>query len=94
MEREEAEARRRRAKERQARMMRQFAEKQKRFMRQAMETEGGEEEVEDEDTSSSHIVRREYDCVHCHQTQASTEDKPMGLAVSYTHLTLPTKRIV
>ena len=78
-EREEAEARRRRARERQAKMMRDFAEKQHRFMKTAMETatDGGEEEAEQTGTN----IRREYDCVHCHQTQPSTEDKPMGLVV-------------
>ena len=79
-EREEAEARRRRAKERQARMMKDFAEKQKRFMRQAMET-GEEEEEGSEGEEKNTMVRREYDCVHCHQTQPSTEDRPMGLVV-------------
>jgi len=78
-EKEEAEARRRRARERQAKMMRDFAEKQHRFMKTAMETatDDGEEEVEQTGTN----IRREYDCVHCHQTQTSTEDKPMGLVV-------------
>ena len=79
-EREEAEARKRRARERQAKMMRDFADRQDRFMKTNMETTplGEEEEVAD---SSGPNIRREYDCVHCHQTQPSTHDKPMGLVV-------------
>ena len=80
-EQEEAEARRRRARERQARMMREFAERQQRFMRSAMETattdDVDEEEVE---TDRTNIIQL-YDCVHCHQSQSSTEEKPMGLVV-------------
>ena len=80
-EQEEAEARRRRARERQARMMREFAERQKRFMKMnTMETspEDGEEVEVEADRAN---IRHEYDCVHCHQSQTSTEDKPMGLVV-------------
>ena len=79
-EQEQAEARRRRARERQARMMREFAERQQRFMRTAMETQAEDGEEEEEELPSSSI-RHEYYCVHCHQSQASTEDKPMGLVV-------------
>ena len=80
-EQEQAEARRRRARERQARMMREFAERQQRFMRTAMETQGEEGEEEEEEPASSAIRHSEYYCVHCHQSQASTEEKPMGLVV-------------
>ena len=79
-EREEAEARKRRARERQAKMMRDFAERQDRFMKTTMETAPIWEEEEVAETSGPNI-RREYDCVHCHQTQPSTHDQPMGLVV-------------
>ena len=61
-------------------MMREFAERQDRFMRNTMETGpiGDEEEVAE---PSGPNIRREYDCVHCHQTQPSTQDQPMGLVV-------------
>merc|ERR1719242_2419335 len=61
--------------------MREFAERQQRFMKKnAMETtsEDGEEEEVESDRAN---IRHEYDCVHCHQSQASTEDRPMGLVV-------------
>ena len=80
-EQEEAEARRRRARERQARMMREFAERQKRFMRNAMETATEDAEDEEVEADLGTTIRHEYDCVHCHLRQASTEDKPMGLVV-------------
>ena len=49
-------------------------------MRNTMETGpiGDEEEVAE---PSGPNIRREYDCVHCHQTQPSTNDQPMGLVV-------------
>ncbi|XP_073970772.1 ubr3 ubiquitin ligase isoform X1 [Rhodnius prolixus] len=80
--------RRRRAKERQQKLMEEFASRQKQFMERAMETD--EEGMEWEGTkgsggsSSSRTGlsrRKEYDCVICNQTSASTDDKPMGLAV-------------
>ena len=79
-EKEEAEARKRRARERQEKMMREFAERQDRFMRNTMETGpiGDEEEAAE---PSGPNIRREYDCVHCHGTQPSTQDQPMGLVV-------------
>ena len=77
-ERDEIEARKRRAKERQAKMMEDFAERQKRFMRKVEETEDITDKDSDHETST---VCNEYDCVHCHQTQASTLDKPVGLVV-------------
>ena len=60
--------------------MREFAERQDRFMRNTMETGpiGDEEEAAE---PSGPNIRREYDCVHCHGTQPSTQDQPMGLVV-------------
>ena len=79
-EKDEQEARRRRAKERQAKMMKDFAERQQKFMKQIIEND---ENMEDDDamTTSTTMVRQEYDCVHCHQTQPSSLEKPMGLVV-------------
>merc|ERR1719189_1586426 len=61
--------------------MREFAERQQRFMRTAMETQGEEGEEEEEEPASSAMRQSEYYCVHCHQSQASSEEKPMGLVV-------------
>ena len=61
-------------------MMREFAERQDRFMHNSMETGPiGDEEEEAEPSGPN--IRQEYDCVHCHQTQPSTQDQPMGLVV-------------
>uniref|UniRef100_A0A0A9XB67 E3 ubiquitin-protein ligase n=2 Tax=Lygus hesperus TaxID=30085 RepID=A0A0A9XB67_LYGHE len=91
-EREERERteRRRRAKERQQKLMEEFASRQKQFMQRTMETD--EENMEWDGTeataaggggSTSRGIsrRKEYDCVICSQTSPSTEEKPMGLAV-------------
>lgn len=80
LEQEEAEARKRRAQERKARLMRDFADRQHKFMESAMKTAKDEAEEEEVEADTSNI-RHEYYCVHCHQSQASTEDKPMGLVV-------------
>ncbi|GFY54890.1 e3 ubiquitin-protein ligase ubr3 [Trichonephila inaurata madagascariensis] len=73
------EERRRRAKERQQKLMAEFASKQKAFMQKTMETDskegtsGIEEVVED--------VQKEYECVICSQMSASEEDRPVGMVV-------------
>ena len=100
-ERDETEARKRRARERKEKMMKDFAERQQRFMRHVEETEDITDKDSDPETTT---VRKEYDCVHCHQTQPSTLDKPMGLVVlmqatsvlghkhhSNEHLSLPVR---
>ncbi|GBM46721.1 E3 ubiquitin-protein ligase Ubr3 [Araneus ventricosus] len=73
------EERRRRAKERQQKLMAEFASKQKAFMQKTMETDskegtsGVEEVVED--------TQKEYECVICSQMSASEEDRPVGMVV-------------
>ncbi|KAF8771573.1 E3 ubiquitin-protein ligase Ubr3 like protein [Argiope bruennichi] len=73
------EERRRRAKERQQKLMAEFASKQKAFMQKTMETDskegtsGIEEEAED--------TQKEYECVICSQMSASEEDRPVGMVV-------------
>lgn len=78
-EREEIETRkRRRAKERQAKLMKEYAERQQRFMRNVEKSEDMADQVTEPETT---VVSKEYTCVHCHQTQPSTLDKPVGLVV-------------
>ncbi|XP_045478273.1 E3 ubiquitin-protein ligase Ubr3 isoform X3 [Harmonia axyridis] len=72
----EREDRRRKAKERQQKLMAEFASKQKQFM-ENMET-NDTPPGQDEQIPLSEI---EYDCVICGQSTASTESKPMGLVV-------------
>ncbi|GFT69321.1 e3 ubiquitin-protein ligase ubr3 [Nephila pilipes] len=73
------EERRRRAKERQQKLMAEFASKQKAFMQKTMETDckegtSGIEEVAED-------VQKEYECVICSQMSASEEDRPVGMVV-------------
>uniref|UniRef100_T1JNI2 E3 ubiquitin-protein ligase n=1 Tax=Strigamia maritima TaxID=126957 RepID=T1JNI2_STRMM len=76
------EARRRRARERQQKLMAEFASKQKAFMEQTMETDTS---VAEEAAASSHSeesllsMTKEFDCVICGQTTPSTEERPIGL---------------
>lgn len=80
----EREERRKRAKERQQKLMAEFANKQKQFMKKAMETdEAGASSMDwnQSETTNQLASKKEYDCVICNQTTASTEDKPMGLVV-------------
>ncbi|KAJ8687402.1 hypothetical protein QAD02_023196 [Eretmocerus hayati] len=80
----EKEERRKRARERQQKLMAEFANKQKQFMEKAMESDGAGASGMDWDTDEEQAKvasKKEYDCVICNQTTASTEDKPMGLVV-------------
>lgn len=93
----EREERRKRAKERQQKLIAEFANRQKKFREKNMETEeaGGSGMDWDQSdtttqTSSSKSTtttatqltnKKKYDCVICNQTTPSTEDKPMGLVV-------------
>ncbi|XP_066595206.1 E3 ubiquitin-protein ligase Ubr3 [Prorops nasuta] len=83
-EQREREERRKRAKERQKRLMAEFANKQKQFMEKAMKTEeagvSGMDWDQEEDTTRL-TSKKEYHCVICSQTSPSTEEKPMGLVV-------------
>lgn len=80
----EREERRRKAKERQQKLMAEFASKQKQFMERAMETEEGSSAMDWNQTEEDTVLaanKQEYDCVICNQTSPSTDDKPMGLVV-------------
>ncbi|XP_022907951.1 E3 ubiquitin-protein ligase Ubr3 [Onthophagus taurus] len=73
------EERRRRAKERQQKLMAEFASKQKQFMEKQMEEEASATEMDWQPEGGLNV--QEYDCVICNQSTPSTEDKPMGLVV-------------
>ncbi|XP_074659002.1 E3 ubiquitin-protein ligase UBR3-like [Tubulanus polymorphus] len=86
---EDQEERRRKARERQRKLMAEMASKQKAFLAAAMETEGpdgvsGDMDAMDADSQlepDSSLARFEntYDCVICSQTTPSTEERPLGL---------------
>ncbi|KAL4222682.1 E3 ubiquitin-protein ligase ubr3 [Mactra antiquata] len=84
------ESRRRKAKERQQKLMEEFASKQKAFMEQAMDTEDGatagpSRSSESHDDMTEDMDQQEdediYDCVICNQSTPSTSDKTIGLVV-------------
>ena len=77
-ERDEAEARRRKAQERKEKIMKEFAERQKRFMKKTKENEDISDAIVEVQPTT---VLKEFYCVHCHQTQPSTPDKPIGFVV-------------
>ncbi|XP_013419454.1 E3 ubiquitin-protein ligase UBR3-like [Lingula anatina] len=73
------EEKRRKARERQAKLMADFASKQRAFMEQAMEL-NDEEDSEDAGMEQTlPVVVKEYDCVICNQTTPSTPDRPVGM---------------
>lgn len=74
----EKEERSKRAKERQQKLMQEFANKQKQFMEMATEMECGDENDDDEVEQPR---EKEYDCIICNRTSASTESNPIGLVV-------------
>ncbi|CAN7992707.1 unnamed protein product [Ixodes hexagonus] len=74
------EERRRRAKERQMKLMAEFANRQRSFLKKAMEI-GGEEGEPSDEYERDPIVAKEYECVICSQTSPSTEDRPIGMVV-------------
>ncbi|XP_054931977.2 E3 ubiquitin-protein ligase ubr3 isoform X3 [Dermacentor andersoni] len=77
------EERRRRAKERQMKLMAEFANRQKSFLKKAMEIETEEldmaEQLSEPETMVS--VAKEYECVICSQTSPSTVARPVGMVV-------------
>ncbi|XP_060602002.1 E3 ubiquitin-protein ligase UBR3-like, partial [Ruditapes philippinarum] len=81
------ESRRRKARERQQKLMEDFANKQKAFMKQAMDTGDGVDagpsrSSESFDDMSEEMEQEEsYDCVICNQSTPSTGDRPIGLVV-------------
>ncbi|KAM4557937.1 E3 ubiquitin-protein ligase ubr3 isoform 2-T2 [Odontesthes bonariensis] len=76
------EERRQRARERQQKLLAEFASRQKSFMETAMDVESPDAEAA-MDLGSSEVVESEvlYDCVICGQSGPSTEDRPTGLVV-------------
>ncbi|XP_075896013.1 E3 ubiquitin-protein ligase ubr3 isoform X1 [Nelusetta ayraudi] len=76
------EERRQRARERQQKLLAEFASRQKSFMETAMDVESPETEAAME-VGATEVVESEvfYDCVICGQSGPSTEDRPIGLVV-------------
>uniref|UniRef100_A0A7N6AX52 E3 ubiquitin-protein ligase n=1 Tax=Anabas testudineus TaxID=64144 RepID=A0A7N6AX52_ANATE len=76
------EERRQRARERQQKLLAEFASRQKSFMETAMDVESPETEAA-MDLGASEVMESEvlYDCVICGQSGPSTEDRPIGLVV-------------
>ncbi|KAJ3592561.1 hypothetical protein NHX12_007688 [Muraenolepis orangiensis] len=76
------EERRQRARERQQKLLAEFASRQKSFMETAMDVESPDGEAA-MDLGASDVMDSEvlYDCVICGQSGPSTEDRPTGLVV-------------
>uniref|UniRef100_A0A2R5LIR0 E3 ubiquitin-protein ligase n=1 Tax=Ornithodoros turicata TaxID=34597 RepID=A0A2R5LIR0_9ACAR len=74
------EERRRRAKERQMKLMAEFANRQKSFLKKAMEIEAEDCDSMDE-REPVVTVAKEYECVICSQTSPSTAERPIGMVV-------------
>uniref|UniRef100_A0A8C5R974 E3 ubiquitin-protein ligase n=1 Tax=Leptobrachium leishanense TaxID=445787 RepID=A0A8C5R974_9ANUR len=76
------EERRQKARERQQKLLAEFASRQKSFMETAMDIESPEADVAMEISSSELQVSEPVcDCVICGQSGPSTEDRPIGLVV-------------
>ncbi|XP_053554395.1 LOW QUALITY PROTEIN: E3 ubiquitin-protein ligase UBR3 [Bombina bombina] len=76
------EERRQKARERQQKLLAEFASRQKSFMETAMDVESPESDIAMEVAASEQEVAEPiYDCVICGQSGASTEDRPIGLVV-------------
>ncbi|XP_078537716.1 E3 ubiquitin-protein ligase UBR3 isoform X2 [Lissotriton helveticus] len=76
------EERRQKARERQQKLLAEFASRQKSFMETAMDVESPDSEVAmDIVTSEQQVSEAVYDCVICGQSGHSTEDRPTGLVV-------------
>ncbi|XP_068602543.1 E3 ubiquitin-protein ligase ubr3 [Brachionichthys hirsutus] len=76
------EERRQRARERQQKLLAEFASRQKSFMETAMDVESPDADAS-MDLGASEVMESEvlYDCVICGQSGPSTEDRPTGLVV-------------
>ncbi|KAH8386846.1 hypothetical protein KR093_002873, partial [Drosophila rubida] len=81
----EKEERRKKARERQQKMMQDFANKQKQFMQSAAAAANnmdyGLEDDDEEAMYEEQVREKEYDCIICNCTTASTETNPIGLVV-------------
>ncbi|XP_077515931.1 ubr3 ubiquitin ligase isoform X2 [Amblyomma americanum] len=77
------EERRRRAKERQMKLMAEFANRQKSFLKKAMEIEIEKQDITEPSSEPEPVVSvaKEYECVICSQTSPSTVARPVGMVV-------------
>ncbi|XP_044273896.1 E3 ubiquitin-protein ligase UBR3 isoform X1 [Varanus komodoensis] len=76
------EERRQKARERQQKLLAEFASRQKSFMETAMDVESPDADIAMEiATAEQHVSEAIYDCVICGQSGPSTEDRPAGLVV-------------
>ncbi|XP_067891467.1 E3 ubiquitin-protein ligase ubr3 isoform X1 [Heterodontus francisci] len=76
------EERRQKARERQQKLLAEFASRQKSFMETAMDLESPESDVAmDIGSSEQQESETVYDCVICGQSGPSTEERPTGLVV-------------
>uniref|UniRef100_A0A670HV14 E3 ubiquitin-protein ligase n=1 Tax=Podarcis muralis TaxID=64176 RepID=A0A670HV14_PODMU len=76
------EERRQKARERQQKLLAEFASRQKSFMETAMDVESPDAEIAMEiATAEQHVPEAVYDCVICGQSGPSTEERPAGLVV-------------
>uniref|UniRef100_A0A8D0C5S4 E3 ubiquitin-protein ligase n=1 Tax=Salvator merianae TaxID=96440 RepID=A0A8D0C5S4_SALMN len=76
------EERRQKARERQQKLLAEFASRQKSFMETAMDVESPDTDTAMEiATADQHVSEAVYDCVICGQSGPSTEERPAGLVV-------------
>ncbi|KAM3852010.1 E3 ubiquitin-protein ligase UBR3 isoform 2-T2 [Vipera latastei] len=76
------EERRQKARERQQKLLAEFASRQKSFMETAMDVESPDADIAMEiATAEEHVSEAIYDCVICGQSGPSTEERPTGLVV-------------
>ncbi|CAG5130488.1 unnamed protein product [Candidula unifasciata] len=81
----EKDSKRRKAWNRQQKLMAEFASKQKAFLEQAMEEEGETNESTADSAKAGQeqelLKVQEYDCVICNQTTPSTGERPVGMVI-------------
>ncbi|XP_019512339.1 PREDICTED: E3 ubiquitin-protein ligase UBR3 [Hipposideros armiger] len=76
------EERRQKARERQQKLLAEFASRQKSFMETAMDVDSPENDIPMEiATAEPQVSEAVYDCVICGQSGPSSEDRPTGLVV-------------
>ncbi|KAH0499928.1 E3 ubiquitin-protein ligase UBR3 [Microtus ochrogaster] len=76
------EERRQKARERQQKLLAEFASRQKSFMETAMDVDSPENEIPMEIAAAEpQVSEAVYDCVICGQSGPSSEDRPAGLVV-------------
>ncbi|XP_077010220.1 E3 ubiquitin-protein ligase UBR3 isoform X1 [Tamandua tetradactyla] len=76
------EERRQKARERQQKLLAEFASRQKSFMETAMDVDSPETDIPMEITTAEpQVSETVYDCVICGQSGPSSEDRPTGLVV-------------